>query len=41
MKAVPQKEVPLNDPEMLYYFGIKESRPDGGTTYAKFIQPFI
>ena len=41
MKAVPQKEVAINDPEMLYYFGIRESRPDGGTNYAKFIQPYI
>jgi len=41
MNDVPQKEVALNDPEMLYYFGIRESRPDGGTNYAKFIQPFI
>jgi hypothetical protein len=41
MNTVPQREVRINDPEMLYYFGIKESRPDGGTNYAKFIQPFI
>lgn len=41
MNDVPQKEVELNDPEMLYYFGIRENRPDGGTNYAKFIQPFI
>jgi hypothetical protein len=41
MNEVPQKEVALNDPEMLYYFGIRENRPDGGTNYAKFIKPFI
>jgi hypothetical protein len=42
MNDVPQKEVPLDDPEMLYYFGIRENRPnDGGTNYAKFVKPFI
>jgi hypothetical protein len=41
MSTVPQREVRINDPEMLYYFGIRENRPDGGTNYAKFIQPFI
>lgn len=42
MKDVPQREVSINDPEMIYYFGIRENRPeDGGTNYAKFIKPFM
>jgi len=40
--AVPQSQVSVSDPEMKYYMGIREGKPQtGGSFYAKYIQPYI